>query len=404
MIIRAVKKLLGRARRIRPAEHGIKPSQIDSEAAAIAAKLQKNGYESYIVGGAVRDLLVGIAPKDFDISTKATPQQVRALFHRSRIIGRRFQIVHVPVRKRRAYIEVTTFRTDGAAVVRNESGRIVHDNIFGDAADDAVRRDFSCNALFYNTANGQILDYVGGYNDIKNRRLRVIGSSPTRFRQDPVRILRALRLEAKLSLSINATAQRAMADNAHLLHEISRMRLFEEVIKMLNSGCAAEIFKNCAARGVSPHFFPAIAKLTPLQKKFLHDADRRANRRISISFLIAAIFWREVEQEWRRLQRDGMAPYPAMERALKRANFSANNIIPRRIIARVYEFYALIARMEGRLSLGRASRMVREPLFRRACAFNTIIGGEAAASAKWWRAFAEAETEQRRALLEERRR
>ncbi|MBE8158431.1 MAG: polynucleotide adenylyltransferase PcnB, partial [Betaproteobacteria bacterium] len=367
--MRAVKKIFRtRAKRIAAARHGIAASDIDADAADAVARLQKAGHEAYIVGGAVRDLLLGAAPKDFDVSTAAMPDEIKKLFRRARVIGRRFQIMHLPIYRRgvRKVIETATFRADGDEVVHDGRGRILTDNSYGDAAQDAFRRDFSCNALFYNPADGCIIDYAGGYEDIRRRRLCVIGAPAVRFRQDPVRMLRALRFESKLGLAMDNNARRAVRANAALLADIAPARLFDEAVKIIQSGRAADIFRNCAECGLARHVLPAAAG--PFARKILEDADRRraADKEISLSFVLAGLFWPPVAQRWGELRGEGAPPVRAMEAAAAAAEFTENPTVPRRLTARVMDLYFLQARFEARMTLRRATGIMRHPLFARA--------------------------------------
>ncbi len=403
-IVRAVKKLMRpRPKKMDGARHGIAPAAIDAEAAAAVARLQKAGYETYIVGGAVRDLMLGIAPKDFDLSTSATPPEVKKLFRRARIIGRRFKIVHLPLpsRGRFAVMEVTTFRADGEEVVRNASGRILTDNLFGTPAQDAVRRDFTCNALFYNPADGKITDYAGGCEDIRRRRLRVIGAPTERFRQDPVRMLRALRLEAKLGLILDKSARRAVCANAALLSDIASSRLFDEAVKIINSGAAAAAFRACAECGVGQYVLPAACK-TGFAETVLQNADNRRNagEEISLSFTLAGVFWPPVAARWRELRDKGAPPVRAMETAAKEAEFSENPTVPRRVAGKIMDLYFLQARFEARMTLRRATGILRHPLFSRAIAFTAMREDEGAAqTAEWWRAYQNASGEHRKKMI-----
>ena len=411
-IVRAVKKIFrGRkktanARQITAARHGIAVSSIDEDAAEALARLQKAKHETYVVGGAVRDLLLGATPKDFDLSTSAMPEEVKKLFRKARIIGRRFRIVHLPIYRRgaRKIIEITTFRADGDQVVHGPDGRIITDNSFGDAAQDALRRDFSCNALFYNPADGKIIDYAGGYEDIQRRRLSVIGEPGARFRQDPVRMLRALRFESKLGLAMDKTARRAVRANAGLLAEIAPSRLFDEAVKIVQSGYAAEIFRNCAECGVAKHILPVVAA-DPFARIILADADRRraAGKEISLSFVLAGLFWPPVGRRWEELRKKGAAPVRAMETAAAAAEFSENPVVPRRLIARIMDLYFLQARFEAHMTVRRAAGIVRHPLFPRAAAFAALREDSGAAeTACWWRDYQDAGGEERKRMITKR--
>lgn len=404
-IATAIKNLMRRKpKRIAAAQHGIDTSDIDGNAKRAVSRLQKAGFETYVVGGAVRDLLLNVSPKDFDLATAATPPEVRKLFRRSRIIGRRFKIVHLPVHRRgeRDIIEVTTFRADGDEVVHNEQGRILTDNFFGNAGEDAVRRDFSCNALFYNPTNGQIVDYVGGYEDILRRRLSVIGAPDKRFQQDPVRMLRALRMEFKLGLAMNKSARNALRANADLLSDIAPSRLFDEAVKMLLSGAAVEIFAHCAKYGIIGHFLPVAEG--KFARYILQTADSRHRdaKQISLSFILAGLFWPPVAKKWHEIRREGAHSVRAMESAITSATFSDNGIVPRRLIARVMDLYFLQARLCARMTVRRATAIVRNPLFSRALAFAELCDDEhAAADADWWRRYGNADAAARQQLIKD---
>ena len=408
MIVRAVKKLLRRRpkpRYIDASVHGIRPHDIDSDAADAVAKLRRAGHESYIVGGAVRDLLLNITPKDFDVSTAATPGEVRRLFRRARIIGRRFKIVHLTAYRDgvRRLIEITTFRGDGGNVVSDAGGRILQDNTFGDASEDAVRRDFTCNALFYNPEDRRIMDYIGGYEDILSKRLRIIGDPDSRFCEDPVRILRALRLHSKLGMTLGRPLHAAICQHAPLLADISPSRLFDEVVKVANSGYAAPVFADYVRFGIAPHILPVLALAGDFAFAVLESTDRRQSEGspISLSFMLAGLFWPKVEKEWLFQRREKkQPPVRAMEIALDTADFNDNPIIPRRVVGRIIDLYFLQARMEARISFRRAAALTRHPLFNRAVAFAELRqnGG-----AKWWDEYKRADTEERKRMVEKAR-
>ncbi|MBP8120531.1 MAG: polynucleotide adenylyltransferase PcnB, partial [Burkholderiales bacterium] len=224
-------------------EHGIHRDDLSQAAISVCDGLQKAGYQAFVVGGAVRDLLLGRHPKDFDVATSATPEQVRGVFRRSRIIGRRFRIVHVMFRDET--IEVSTFRsshTDVEADEHNaradEHGRLLRDNVYGNQQDDAVRRDFTMNALFYDPTREEVWDFVHGVPDIQKKRVVMIGDPESRYREDPVRMLRAARLAAKLDFTIAADTEKPIRPLAALLDNVPTARLFDEMLKLLFSGHA----------------------------------------------------------------------------------------------------------------------------------------------------------------------
>ena len=242
-------------------EHGIDAALVDERAIKVVRTLQDAGYEAYIVGGAVRDLLLGLRPKDFDVATNATPEQVKGLFRRAFIIGRRFRIVHVVYGRGREHevIEVSTFRayldaTDAEQVAGNEktskkeladkshvvdaSGRVLRDNVWGPQDQDAARRDFTINAMYYDPSTGVVVDYHGGIKDAKKRLLRMIGVPDVRYREDPVRIIRVVRFAAKLGFEIEPKTREPLQAMAKLLSNVPQSRLFDEMIKLLQTGHA----------------------------------------------------------------------------------------------------------------------------------------------------------------------
>lgn len=243
------------ARRISRADHPVSRKLISQAALKVLYGLRDAGFEAYLVGGAVRDILAGIEPKDFDIATNAHPEQMRRVFRTARLIGRRFVIVHV--RFGDEIIEVTTFRgaiTDSHE--RDDTGRILSDNEYGTLESDALRRDFTVNALYYDINDHAVIDFVGGVDDIQNRMVRLIGETELRYREDPVRMMRAVRIANKLRFSIDAASETAIARLAPLLGEIPAARLFDEVIKILLSVDAVANFHGLRARGLFAELFP----------------------------------------------------------------------------------------------------------------------------------------------------
>ena len=245
-------------------EHGIRADMLSFAAEKVVRRLHHEGFEAYVVGGAVRDLLLGIEPKDFDVATNATPEEVRKVFRRSRIIGRRFQIVHVMVGPET--IEVTTFR-GGGQVQQNEHGRIMKDNTYGNMEEDAMRRDFTCNALYYDPVRQKIVDFHDGVADIRARRLVMIGNPAARYQEDPVRILRAVRLSGKLGFEVDEATAEPIHGYAGRLKQEPVARLFDEIMKLLFSGHARQCLKQLHKLGVDADIHPL---LTALQQSGQH--------------------------------------------------------------------------------------------------------------------------------------
>ncbi len=289
-------------------------------------RLQQAGFEAYIVGGSVRDLLLGKVPKDFDIATSATPEEVKEVFPRCRLIGRRFRLAHV--RMRGDLLEVATFRGQGR-VQQDEEGRILRDNVWGTVEEDAVRRDFTINALFMDPISGEISDFVDGFQDLKNRRLRLIGDPETRYREDPVRLLRMARFVAKLGVEPDEATAALVDETAHQLEQIPPARLFEEVCKLFLTGHAQQTIVALQRFSLTRYLFPVLApasgsgdgpglaELHPIVQRAMKSTDDRiANgQSVTPAFLIAALLWGPVEALAARLRDEGMSPFQAMERA-----------------------------------------------------------------------------------------
>src|SRR5689334_6874774 len=298
-----------------PDVHRVRKSQISRGALEVTRKLQQAGFKAFIVGGAVRDLLLGFHPKDFDVATDATPEQVKPLFRRAFIIGRRFRLVHVHVGN--DVVEVSTFR---AAQTGNdatdEHGRLLSDNVYGSQAEDAVRRDFTINALYFDPATETIWDYVGGVVDIRAKRLKLIGPPVTRYREDPVRMLRAVRLASKLQLTIDPKTDEPISRLAPLMANVPPARLFDEMQKLLLSGHAVETLKSLRAHGLSHGLLPLLDVILeqPLGQKFIDaallgtDARVREDKGVSPAFLFATLLWHEVLVTWNAAKARGERP------------------------------------------------------------------------------------------------
>ena len=387
-------------------QHRVARDDISPRAIHIVRRLRENGHEAHIVGGAVRDLLLGARPKDFDIATGAHPSQVRRLFRNSRIIGRRFRLVHVFFHKKGRHpeiLEVSTFRAQGDGAEVDEDGRILADNVYGDAKDDARRRDFTVNALFYDPLDEKIIDYVDGFADIRRRRLRLIGEPQTRMREDPVRVLRALRHSEKLGLNIDRATAASLRPRAPLLENIAPSRLFDELLKVLLSGAAVPILRAWRKHAVPPAVFPPLETLekNPLAVAALADMDRRVRegRNASVSFAVAATMWRDIEARWKKeLERDSHLQN-AMERALAAWPIEMGGVVPRRIVARAHAMFFLQARFCGRRIMRRAKSIIRDEMFDKALALLARRGemgdAEAAELADWWKRFVSAGPEAR---------
>jgi len=307
--------------------HSISRKSISEAALKVLYRLTNSGFRACLVGGGVRDLLLGIQPKDFDVATDATPEQVRELFKNSRIIGRRFRLVHI--RFGREIIEVATFRShssDSPKTELNTEGRILRDNTFGDIEDDAIRRDFTANALYYDIANFSILDYTNGLKDVETRTLRLIGDAETRYQEDPVRMLRAIRFAAKLDFEIEELAGEAILYCGHLLAGIPPARLFDETVKLFHCGNASRVFELLRSYDLLQYLFPALNQLLtgePAEAMLdfvdqgLVNTDNRINddMHVSPAFIFAILLWPVVHQQAMEMQSDKLRIVPALLQA-----------------------------------------------------------------------------------------
>jgi poly(A) polymerase len=332
------------------------------------------------VGGSVRDLLLGKVPKDFDVATSATPEEVQQVFPRCRVIGRRFRLAHV--RKAGALIEVATFRAADptSGDIEKLNGRILRDNVFGSVAEDAVRRDFTINALFLDPVSGEIRDYVGGYKDLTERRLRLIGDPEVRYREDPVRLLRAARFEAKLGVKPDKSTEVPIRTMAPLLKDVPPARLFEEVCKLFLTGHGMRSMEALQRFGLSSILFPGLRKgsgagkihLGVVLRKTLENTDERIrnSKPVTPAFLFAALLWQPVSETAGRLAEQGESDYNAMMKAAEEA-ISAQAVrtsIPRRFSAVTRQIWVMQTRFpktQGK----RWKRLLQEQRFRAAYDF-----------------------------------
>ena len=424
-------------------EHQIDPSLVDERAVKVVSTLADAGYVAYIVGGAVRDLLVGMRPKDFDVATNATPEQVKACFRRAFIIGRRFRIVHVVFGRGRQdrglseVIEVSTFRAivDNAAaeqVTGNEKtsksdlagkshvvdaeGRVLRDNVWGPQIDDAARRDFTINAMYYDPVKEIVVDYHGGIKDVQRKLLRMIGDPVTRYREDPVRIIRVVRFAAKLGFEIEAKTRAPIKEMAALLDNVPASRTFDEMIKLLQTGHAlasiGELRKQGLHRGVFPVLDVALdeSQRHDGREKFvqlaLADTDRRVGEGKSVapSFMLACMLWHDVLDGWQKLKAKGESPFPALQQAVDTVFDARIGDISGRgkLAADMREIWLMQTRFERRQGNSVAT-LIEQPRFRAGFDFLRLRGdaGEIDAElANWWEDFSLADDEGRRALLD----
>ena len=364
-------------------QHTISRRQISQNALRVLYRLHEAGHEAYLVGGAVRDVLVGLTPKDFDIATDATPEQVKGLFRNCRLIGRRFRLAHVVFG--REIIEVATFRAnvdDGSGDREvHDGGRLLRDNVYGTIEDDAVRRDFTANALYYAIADFSVRDYTGGFEDVQNRVMRLIGDPETRYREDPVRMLRAVRLAAKLGFSIEPGTAEPIPRLASLLAEAAPARLFEGCLKLFLSGHAVASFEGLERHGLLSALFPESAAalasnrsgaLRSMVVAGLASTDARiaAGDPVSPAFLFATLLWPAFCRAWMKLQAEGVQPVEAQRRAADRVTLHqvTRVALPRRFSLPMQEIWLLQARFPLR-QRKRVTRTLSHPRFRAAFDF-----------------------------------
>jgi len=428
-----------------PAEvHGIDPDLLDERAVKVVKTLTDGGFEAYIVGGAVRDLLLGMRPKDFDVATNATPEQVKGLFRRAFIIGRRFRIVHVVYGRGREHevIEVSTFRalpTDAeaaGAVSGNEktskselegkshavdaSGRVLRDNVWGPQIEDAARRDFTVNAMYYDPQRRLIVDYHGGLADAKAKLLRMIGDPDTRYHEDPVRIVRAVRFAAKLGFELEKKTLAPVQACIPLLANVPASRLFDEMIKLLQTGHSLSSLAQLKKLGLVGQGGKVFAVLDAMLtdagdlhdgvrgnfvRQAFEDTDRRVNdgRGVSPSFMLACMLWHEVLDRWTKIRNGGEPPVPALAQAID-AVFDARigDISGRgKLAGDMREIWMMQTRFERRSGSGVFS-LIEQPRYRAGFDFLRLradVGEVDPALADWWEDFALGSDDDRQALL-----
>jgi len=390
-------------------EHGIDRKNINPCAIKVTLALQEAGYSAFIVGGAIRDLLLEFKPKDFDVATNAKPEEIKALFRRSRVIGRRFRLVHVMCGS--DIVEVSTFR--GASLINkngqskihkhiDEHGRILRDNFYGSQEEDVKRRDFTINALFYDPHKEEIWDYLCGYGDIKAKKLRIIGVPVKRYREDPIRILRAVRFAIKLDMCIDAATAKPLGDLAPLLQNVPSSRLFDEVLKILLSGHAKDCVTDLRARGLYHGLLPVlgIESSESVNVCFislvLENTDKRIQqgKSVSPSFLFAALLWHGVLLKWNHYIAVGKKTIPAIYLAIKDITEQQEKrlVIPRRYDAVMKEIWSMQPRFLGRRGR-RPFRLLENPRFRAAYDFMLLRceSGEIDMEiGNWWRIFQDA--------------
>jgi len=435
---RVSKSPFGKRDDIAVKDHGIDPQLVDERAMDVVQTLKRGGFEAFIVGGAVRDLLVGLRPKDFDVATDATPEQVKSLFRRAFIIGRRFRIVHVIYGRGREHevIEVSTFRAHldsslaeqvggnertskselaGMKHAVDASGRVLRDNVWGPMEQDAARRDFTINAMYYDPQTQVVVDYHQGIKDARKKIIRMIGDPVARYREDPVRIIRAVRFAAKLNalgFTFEAKTAAPLREMRGLLADVPQSRLFDEMLKLLQTGHSLASIEQLKTLGMDTGIYPLLdvvveAADEPFLKLALQDTDRRVgeSKPVAPSFLLACVLWPDVREGWAKRLKRGEHTMPALLDAIDDAfNAKIGDVSGRgKLGGDMREIWMMQPRFEKRVGSSPYS-LLDQPRFRAGFDFLRLRGqtGEIEAElAEWWEKFSTAYDDERHTMIEE---
>lgn len=409
----------GAPKRIPKKSHRIDPNLLSKNAIKVTQTLQQAGYEAFIVGGAVRDLALGISPKDFDVATNATPEQVQKLFRKARLIGRRFQIVHVTFfgKGQPEIIEVSTFRAllENAGEHVAENGRILRDNVWGTQHEDAARRDFSINAMYYDPSSETVLDYHGGMADMQKKTLRMIGDPAKRYREDPIRMLRAIRFAAKTGFTLDPQTLAPIAKLGKLIHDVPSARLFDEILKLLMSGYSWAAIQGLRDAGLHHGLLPLLDHILDSKEGSkaandfvriaLANTDQRiqAGKSVSAGFLFATLLWPDLLHNWKNNIAKGVSNVPALLDAMDEtiASQSSGMVIQRRFESDMREIWSMQPRFEKRV--GRYPyRLIESPRFRAGYDFMLLrcaTGEQNPALGEWWTSFIESDPEGQETLM-----
>ncbi|WP_341501986.1 polynucleotide adenylyltransferase PcnB [Gallaecimonas sp. GXIMD4217] len=398
-------------------KHPISRKDISENALKVLYRLHKGGYRAFLVGGGVRDLLLGLHPKDFDVVTDATPEEVKRLFRNCRLVGRRFRLAHILFG--REVIEVATLRgslSDDPKAHRSDEGMLLRDNAYSDSVEeDALRRDFTLNALYYDIADYSIHDYANGMKALKERKIELIGDPETRYREDPVRMLRAVRFATKLDMSIAPATARPIRELAPLLDDIPPARLFEEFLKLFMAGHGLDNFRMLRDYGLFQRLFPILGQALeyPKAEAFIElalkgtDERVRDERKTTPAYLLAAFLWPVLETRAQDiLVESGLASYDAYQIAMNEVldDQCRRIAIPRRFSTTMREIWSLQLRLDKRAGK-RAQRLFEHPRFRAAYDFlemrGEVEGGELKKLAQWWHDFQDKDQSGRQKLVAE---
>lgn len=386
-------------------EHNVSKTDINPNALKVLNIINKSGYKAYLVGGSVRDLLLHKSPKDFDVATAAKPNQIKKLFKNARIIGRRFKLVHIIFH--RDIVEVATFRSSNktnSQHQQNERGMLVKDNVYGTLEEDAWRRDFTVNSLYYDIENGSIVDYTGGVSDIRARKIRMIGDPELRYQEDPVRMLRAVRFAAKLDFIIDDATAAPIYEHSELITHVSSSRLFDEMVKLYQCGTAKPAQALLEKYNIFARLFPQTAalqdsdyKLNELLTLALENTDSRIKegKPVTPAFICAVLLWFPMLEYASHLRTTGIDPLPAIEQAMSHVLSTQNKIvsIPKRHTQVIREIWMLQYRFPKRAGK-RAQNLLRHSRFRAAydfLALRALAGDAPVELANWWTTYQDAD-------------
>ena len=360
---------------------------LDQDALKILKKLNNSGHEAYLVGGCIRDILLGHKPKDFDIATSATPEQIHKLFKRSRIIGRRFKLVHIMFSARK-FIEVATFRA--GKVQTSNDGLVLRDNYYGTLEDDVFRRDFTVNGLYYDINRSEVIDHVGGLEDLKNLKINMIGKPSERFEEDPVRMIRAVRFQVKLNAQIEPELIEAIVKNSQLLANIHPARLYEEVIKLFHNENSIEVFRELAKLGLLKHLFSQTEENPFVNASLFNTSERIKNgSSVTPAFLFAVFLWSAVNKRFSQISKKNKSRIELMlnasEDVIKKQTQQV--MMPRWLSSRVKDIWLMQYQLEN-YSPKKSKALIRNPRFRMAYDFLVLrsesIDKDLKAIAEYW--------------------
>ena len=360
---------------------------IDKDAQKVVKTLNKAGHETYLVGGCIRDLLLGHKPKDFDIATSATPEQVHQIFKRSRLIGRRFRLVHIMFSSRK-YIEVATFRSGKVKTASN--GVIVRDNLYGTLKEDAFRRDFSVNGLYYDLQKSQVIDYVDGLDALNNSEIRMIGKPIERFEEDPVRMIRAIRFSVKLGAKLDPKISKSISNHAHLLSNIPAARLYDETIKLFHNDKSFEVFEQLLKFRLLKYLFGQTKETSFINKTLMNTSKRIKNGKpVTPAFLFAVFLWSAQNKRFNELNKKKKSRILLMMQASEDviSKQTKQVLMPRWLSNRVKDIWLMQYQLES-CSQKKAKELIVHPRFRMAYDFLVLrsesINPELAERAQYW--------------------